>query len=129
MINFGNEWVLRLKLLITTHKIQLHWTTNFKAKTKDLFKLLSLNPLLRNYFGDLKIIRKVAQDNKFMTHFVRAIIWKLSYIQTILEPNRLYLLPQQQKTSKSDKSEQPHLHCGRTPAGLQIKPDDIKGWM
>lgn len=102
MINFGNEWVLRLELLITTHKIQLHWTllitthkiqfhwtTNFKAKTKDLFKLLSLNPLLRNYFGDLKIIRNVAQNNKFMTHFVRAIIWKLSYIQTILEPNFL----------------------------------------
>ena len=83
---------------------------NFKAKTKDLFKLLSLNPLLRSYFGDLKIIRKVAQDNKFMTHFIRAIIWKPSYMQTMLEPNRLYLLPQQQKTSKPDKSEQPHFH-------------------
>lgn len=78
--------------------------------TNELFKLLSLNPLLRSYFGDLKIIRKVAQDNKFMTHFIRAIIWKPSYMQTMLEPNRLYLLPQQQKTSKPDKSEQPHFH-------------------
>lgn len=51
--------------------------------TNELFKLLSLNPLLRSYFGDLKIIRKVAQDK------VHDTFHQSNYMKTELHANHV----------------------------------------